>query len=843
MRLHYLLLALALFTQISFADVWKFDAWNYRYKIIITEPGIIDRTDWPVDAAVTFSQGRVADCTKEIRITNSDGTEVPAYVYNKQATNTSCSGANVVFKIPVLAKSASATYYLYYGNPKATDPNYASFDQYYSLKYTDASFVGYSNATSLFTGSGSCEAPDTNCPDSAVLPWPFSFYGTTYSTNPKINSNGVLSFLGMGSYAYLNANEAEFRKKEVMAGLWDDLVTSAYYESFSSPSRTVFTWTGYYGIDSGLSLNFQITLYRTGDIKISYGDFTSVLNTSIIGISKGDNSHFIHHTVYPNGQSVFYQYSRAASYYVGSEEQHFPPVLSNFTLSKSLVKYGESVDASVTIDEDKGIQSPNGVDTVRAYVKTPKETLIIPIKKKSGTLLHSDYSANFLFNASQPVGVYDFYFWACDVDGLCATSDHKNVELDPSLKISIKTNSPVYNQTDTINISGEVRDSVNRIMNDLPVSIQLSLGAYKASLSAKTDELGVFSTSYKTATTDPEGNWSLSANASDVIGNSGSALAYVSVLEPRTRYYYLVTILSPVRNSMYRRGEEMKFSIQVTEGGVPVDRALVSASAPNGKIEFVEAGAGVYTASYRVSYGDPVGTVTFPISVLKQVGTAIYSGAESIPITVEATKLRIEFIEVPKELSVGDPVSFKVKVFYPDNTLSKSSMLNATLNGKPVVFEGADGIYEYKYIANESDLSGIRLSVAGADLSDNKDEAKVLVSVRKKTEREAVTAYLDTYWYTPVLAVIAVLLLLFIIAWPRIHLKRLERSLAELEDSKKFIEDKYFIKREITKEQFDSSIKDIQTKIALTKERLSKAEGVRANKEKQAKPSDNGKIV
>lgn len=838
MRLYYLLIALALFSSFSFADTWKFDAWNYRYKIIITEPGIIDRTDWPVDVAVTFSQGRVADCTKEIRVTNSDGTEVPVYVYNKQATNTSCSGANVVFKIPVLGRSASTTYYLYYGNPKATDPNYASFDPYYSLKYTNASFVDYGNATNIFTGQDECENVDANCPLSPGLPWPFSFYGTLYDASPKVNSNGVLSFLGLGSYGSLTLSEGEFRKKEMMALLWDDLFTSAYYEVFTSPSRVVFTWDGSYNFDFSHVVVAQLTLYKTGDIKISYGDILRVLNTSIYGISKGDNSRFIHHAVYPNGLSAFYQYSKAASSYVGSEERHFPPSFSNFSVSKALVKYGESADASVTIDEDKGIQSPNGVDTVRAYVKTPKETLIIPVKKKSGTLLHADYSANFLFNVSQPVGVYDFYFWACDVDGLCATSDHKNVELNPSLKISLKTNSPAYNQTDTINISGEVRDSVNRIVNNLPISLQLSSGVFRASIPAKTDDLGVFSASYKIATTDPEGNWSLSANASDSLGNAGSALSYVSVFEPRKRYYYNILVLSPVVNSMYRRGEEVKFSVQVTEGGAPVNHALVSANSPSKKIDFVEVGASVYAASYRVSYDDPVGTLTFPVSAIKQVGESIYSGAASIPISVESTKLRIEFEPLEKEYAVGEPVTFKVKVFYPDNTLSKSTVLNATLNGKPVVFEGADGIYSYTYIANESDLGGLKISVAGADLSDNRDEAKVLVSVRKKTEKEAVQAYMDTYWYTPPLAVLLVLLAVLVVSWPHIRLKRLERSLAELEESKKFIEDKYFIKREITKQEFDNSIKDIQKKLAETKERLLNAEGVRKDKEK---PPETGK--
>ncbi len=840
MRLHYLLLALALFSSLSYADSWKFDAWNYRYKLVITEPGVIDRTDWPVDVPVYFTQGRVADCTKEIRVTNSDGAEVPVYVYNKQATNTSCSSANVVFKVPVLTKSSSATYYLYYGNPKAADPAYSSFDPYYSLKYTDASFVNFSNATNIFTGADDCEAADSACPSSLVLPWPFSFYGTTYTSSPRIGSNGVFSFLGMGQYAYITLSEGEFRKKEVIALLWDDLITSAYYENFQNPQRIVFTWNGVYSAVPGDFASFQLTLYKTGDIRVSYGNITTLHNSSIAGISKGDSSHFIHPTIYPNGQSAFFQYSKAALSSVGSEEQHFPPVFSNLTISKSLVKYGESVDASITIDEDKGIQSPNGVDVVRAYVKTPKDTVILPVKKSSGTLLHGVYSANFLFNISQPAGVYDFYFWACDVDGLCATSDHKNVELNPSLKITIKTASPSYNQTDTINISGEVRDYVNRVANNLPLSLTLSSGAFRSSLSAKTDDLGVFSAAYKISTTDPEGNWSISANASDSLGNSGSAVSYVSVSEPRKRHYYNVMVLSPVDNSMYRRGEEVKFSVQVTEGGAPVDHALVSAATPAKKIDFVEAGAGVYTASYRVSYDDPVGALTFPISAIKQSGEYLYSGAASVPISVESTKLRIEFEPLEKEYAVGEPVTFKVKVFYPDNTLSKSTVLNATLNGRPVVFEGDGGIYTYTYFANDSDLGGLKLSVAGADLSDNRDEAKVLVSVRKKTGKEAAQVVIDEYWYAPYLAVILFLFAVIALTWPHMRLKRLEQQLADLEASKKFMEDKYFIKREITKQEFDNSIKEIQKKLAETKERLSKAEGVKKGKEQ---PPETGKNV
>jgi hypothetical protein len=104
---------------------WYSDSWAHRVSITISSaqlsadlanfPVYVDLADLPAD----FHAGVNSDGS-DIRVTLSDGTtEVPReVVFYDSATDT----GEMYFKAPALSSSADTVFYIYYGNPSATEP-------------------------------------------------------------------------------------------------------------------------------------------------------------------------------------------------------------------------------------------------------------------------------------------------------------------------------------------------------------------------------------------------------------------------------------------------------------------------------------------------------------------------------------------------------------------------------------------------------------------------------------------------------------------------------------------------------------------------------------------------
>jgi hypothetical protein len=102
---------------------WYDLGWRYGQQITLSELAGKDRTNELADIFVVFEPGRCTNASNEIRVTTSDGTEIPSQVYNATVETGYVHSCNVVFPANVSA-FGNQTYFLIYGNSQALAPVY-----------------------------------------------------------------------------------------------------------------------------------------------------------------------------------------------------------------------------------------------------------------------------------------------------------------------------------------------------------------------------------------------------------------------------------------------------------------------------------------------------------------------------------------------------------------------------------------------------------------------------------------------------------------------------------------------------------------------------------------------
>ena len=121
----FLLVLTLLFAQVQLVSATSFSSeieswwntnWRYRRRIDIVENSGYSLTNFPVEVIFDHS-GKVQPDGDDIRVVIG-GVEVISYVSNLNRTH-----AKVMFEVNVTA-SSTKTVYIYYGNPKASKPNY-----------------------------------------------------------------------------------------------------------------------------------------------------------------------------------------------------------------------------------------------------------------------------------------------------------------------------------------------------------------------------------------------------------------------------------------------------------------------------------------------------------------------------------------------------------------------------------------------------------------------------------------------------------------------------------------------------------------------------------------------
>lgn len=122
-----------------------------------------------------------------------------------------------------------------------------------------------------------------------ALPAPFTYFGTAFSTNVGVSSNGflTLSAAALGSPYYSNdSTPSTSVPNGVLAPFWDDLyvATNSSVALWRATDRTIVSWN-HMKFSGGGDLNFQVHLIDTGVIEFHYGPMDSTDSGRVTGNS------------------------------------------------------------------------------------------------------------------------------------------------------------------------------------------------------------------------------------------------------------------------------------------------------------------------------------------------------------------------------------------------------------------------------------------------------------------------------------------------------------------------------------------------------------------------------
>ncbi len=104
----------------------QFEDWEYSEYLPLEDTVGVERVLEPAEHFLEIPDEQCLNATKEIRVATADGVEVPRQVYNVSTYESGYVAAcNVVWQANCSAFS-TAEYYIYWGNPAATEPTYAT---------------------------------------------------------------------------------------------------------------------------------------------------------------------------------------------------------------------------------------------------------------------------------------------------------------------------------------------------------------------------------------------------------------------------------------------------------------------------------------------------------------------------------------------------------------------------------------------------------------------------------------------------------------------------------------------------------------------------------------------
>lgn len=409
--------------------------------------------------------------------------------------------------------------------------------------------------------------------------------------------------------------------------------------------------------------------------------------------------------------------------------------------------------------------------------------------------------------------------------------DEVSVLVDAQYSLNINTNlNQEYFKGNEILFSGSVFN-----LEQLPVSNAIiTIEAYNKetrifTIYAITNEDGEFLTNYFIKYADPEGDWDIIINAISEDKKLGEIDLPMKVEVPTGVDYYSVNFLSPLKDTLFRRGEIIPISVEVKEIENLIENASVIIYTPTNEIVNLEEGElGKYFGNYLVKTDDTLGNWFLKAEVSKESGVIKKVGGANLPIKIGFTDIKFNMLNPKKEtIYANSRLKIKTKLTYPDSSLVKGANLNAFLSNGEIIplLEKSDGVYEGDYFVNVKDTGTLSLEIKAEDASENIGILKENLFVRKRSILGNLLAYLKEgiikYWW----AVIAFLIIgafiykpTFEINWINKKLKKAKEEQIKIKSMQIYTEKKYYKEGSITKRNFIELMSKYEERLLKTKE-------------------------
>ncbi len=684
----------------------------------------------------------------------------------------------------------------------------ATLAQSYSLTY---------EAAGLDTWNTSYPVADGNPRVQVTLPFSFLFFGTNYSSI-WVNANPFAAIaVDIGILPVVS--ETNFRNYNMITPLWGAEAQS-YKNEYSD--RIVFTWEGDY---SGSPFTVQAVLYNNGDVRLRYSVTQAVVENNasyVTGISKGDGTNY-YHNEWTSNQTAYYKYVPAVAVAPTVAAAKLAPQIINFTASQNVTKRSQTMDFLFTVSDDVSVD-PNAISASLV----PKEGSRILIGRP--TLRTGDEKTgvcNWTWRGrnNSRSGTDDVTLFVCDKAGNCNVGAVAgNLTINASLYFNFnEALKDSYNQTEIIKLSGEVVDFKNQKVK-ANVILDLSYSGGKFTFKNAT-EFGRYVLNYRTSLLDALGNWTIDLKATDTDGNEGTLTKKITLRQPQGFFYYNLVYLSPINDSTYYRGENLRASVRVLDLDKIVGDANVSLKLPTGELipmSEVSPGTGIYQTSYKIKFSDKIGDWMIGVEGLKLTDAGLFAGSKIINVNVRPVDLKIDIISPTKNrFAVGDSFNIKVRVAYPDNSVAEGMPVNATPAKKSLALvETQSGIYEASYKFTQSDKGRYSLRIFAIDSSDNLGFVEKTISI---VQPNLLDLFMQVWYITiPGLGLIGYTILHA--KMPQILIRYYRNRLKTLEGLKKSTQDKYFVEDSIDENTYKKLIQDADREIVEIKAKVKEQE-------------------
>lgn len=387
------------------------------------------------------------------------------------------------------------------------------------------------------------------------------------------------------------------------------------------------------------------------------------------------------------------------------------------------------------------------------------------------------------------------------------------------LTVTLVSDNDNYLRGETIQISGTVKDSLNKPVTSGTVTVQFLYGEWSQKSTVQIVN-GSYSDNYYISYGNPTGVWTITASATDDLGDTGTKSKNIAVASPDNDVYR-VKFTSPDNHISYSRGRTLTISTTITDNeDANVDGAdSVFANSPSGEnIPLSEKGGGVYENTYTIKFNDPAENWSLSVEGRKTTDNTFRAGGVYLNIQVVPATLQVELQSPTQATSEArKSVEVRVKVSYPFDggaVEGATVSVNDPEGGSLTPMHQGGGIYRTTYTPQSP--ADWTMQVQAEDSYGNSGEKSSLIHIIEPR----VPGFLEQYWW----AILSVALAIVLASVYRGREKRLalkladvQREIKEIPRLKKEAAIKYFKNGTISRNAYDGLIKRYDARMDVLK--------------------------
>ena len=420
-----------------------------------------------------------------------------------------------------------------------------------------------------------------------------------------------------------------------------------------------------------------------------------------------------------------------------------------------------------------------------------------------------------------------------------------SVRLDPKIYINVSSLQKSYENDDRIILQGTAKYFDGAPAINQSAELRISAADFYTIKKFKTDDNGFFNESFLISFAEPQGRWSLMVNVFDKYDNEGDLQFKTDVQIPAGVAYYKVSFFSPLEHSEFKRGSSIPITVQITDEGNLVTKAIVSAKSPfNEELALREVKPGIYSTEYYISINDPLGDWQIPVQAIFTENNITKAGGMRLPITIRSAEIK-GVLTSPRgdDFFSGQKIKFKAELNYPDNSPVKSAEVAVVLGNKSIQLnEKETGVYSANYLLTKADLGATSISLQINDAFGNSITTQPrAIGVREISKaglylRLFYYNFIVRFWYIYIVLIILVVIVtkpLWLSKYLNYRLEQILNSGKRTTEMLKDTQRKYFKEHLINKNQYEQIILKYTEKASDLKEKNNKInEGLNNLKQK-----------